>query len=90
MSDIDITLTDNADSIHIIVDGVDTAFAGESASMTIPADATYARIEAWKNIGWADRNGGVHDVTDVVFSNPIMLRPETLKSAYNDFMLMVD
>lgn len=65
--------TENADSIHVVIDGQVNDFTGNSASIVIPQNATYARTEAWKEYEWTDFDGNVRQVTDKVFSNPIML-----------------
>lgn len=63
-----------AESIQIIVDGERTTHAGTTASVSIPATATYVRAEAWMPYEWIDRNGRPHDVTEKIYSNPIMFK----------------
>ena len=64
-----------ADSIQIIIDGERTEVSGTTASVSIPETATYVRAEAWlEDYDWTDKNGNHHDVTDKVFSNPIMFK----------------
>lgn len=62
--------TQGANTIKIIVDKNETTFSGNSASMTIPFNAVYARVEA------------VSD-DDRIFSNPILLKERDNKKYKN-------
>lgn len=82
-----------AESIQIIIDGDRTAHSGTSATVNIPANATYVRAEAWMPYDWIDRNGRHHDVTEKIYSNPIMFKAyKKQKKATGAFnkILMID
>ena len=53
--------TANANKINIIIDGVATEYEGNSASVSVPNNATYVRAEG-------------HSDDDIVFTNPIILK----------------
>ena len=63
-----------ADSIQIIIDGERTEISGTSASVSVPSTATYIRAEAWMDFEWIDRNNRSHDVTEKIYTNPIMFK----------------
>ena len=63
-----------ADSIQIIIDGERTEISGTSASVSVPSTTTYIRAEAWMDFEWIDRNNRSHDVTEKIFTNPIMFK----------------
>lgn len=68
--------TQNADYIDIIVDKVATRTNGNSATMSIPANATYARVEA-------------HNENDSIFSNPITFKTKKEKDQFIKNAMMV-
>lgn len=63
-----------ADYIQIVVDGEYAQTSGASASMVVPNDATFIRAEAWMAYTWTDKNGRTHEVTEKIYSNPIMFK----------------
>lgn len=65
-----------ASSMAIIIDGNYTTHQGNAVSMSIPRNATYARIEAYSD-------------NDKIFSNPIMLRGVRSKKSIVKSMLMM-
>ncbi len=69
-----------AETIHVIIDGEDNVITGNTASVTIPSTATYVRAEAWMPYTWADRNGREHEVTEKIYSNPIMFKAYAKKA----------
>ena len=81
-----------ADTIQVIIDGNRTAYSGTSASVSVPQTATYVRAEAWMPYDWIDRNGNHHDVTEKIFSNPIMFKsytkPDTRENAFSKILMM--
>lgn len=68
-----------ADYIQIVVNGQYTQFTGGSASMSIPSNAVYCRAEAWMDYTWTNNSGVEKQVTEKIFSNPIMF----VSSEYN-------
>lgn len=85
----------NATNIQVIVDGQRTVINGTSASVVIPSDATYVRAEAWLvDYDWTDRNGNHHDVTDKIYTNPIMFKAYTPKEKnrhqYEEFVMVMN
>lgn len=64
----------NAEKIQIIVDGVYTETTGSTASTVVPSDATYVRAEAWMPYAWTYRNGTVYNVTEKIYSNPVIFK----------------
>ena len=83
-----------AESIQVIVDGTRTVVNGNSASVAIPSTAIYARAEAWMPYEWVDRKGSRHDVTEKIYSNPIMFKAyknkRIKKESTHKFMMMYD
>lgn len=73
----------NADSIKIIIDGEVTSISGNSADIEIPNGSTFVRAEAWLDYNWIDRNGVSHNVTDKIYSNPIMFKEYVAKKSNN-------
>lgn len=73
----------DADSIHIIIDGVYHDFSGNEAEMFIPRSAMYCRAEAWMAYEWTSEDGTPKNVTEKVFSNPIMVNGRKYGSRYN-------
>ena len=69
-----------ADSIQIIVDGVYTQYNQSSVSVSIPNEATYCRAEAWMDYDWVSNSGTTKNVTEKIFSNPIMF----VESSYDE------
>lgn len=63
-----------AESIYVIIDGVRTMYSGNTVNISIPATATYVRVEAWMPFNWIDRNGNTHAVTEKIYSNPIIFK----------------
>lgn len=61
-----------ADYIQIVIDGTYNQTTGNTASMVIPSNAKYCRAEAWMNYTWTGNSGVEHQVTEKIFSNPIM------------------
>ena len=75
-----------AESVQIIIDGERTAYSETSVNVSIPSTATYVRAEAWMPYTWADRNGNNHNVTEKIYSNPIIFKAyEGLKIKRNVF-----
>lgn len=54
--------TNNATSMKVIVDGVETVVNASEVTYTVPGGATYVRVEA-------------HTDSDSIFSNPFILKP---------------
>lgn len=82
-----------AESVQIIIDGERTAYSGTNVSVSIPSTATYVRAEAWMPYSWEDRNGNSHEVTEKIYSNPIMFKAyNKQKKAAGSFnkILMID
>ena len=61
-----------ADSIKIVVNKTTYSFDSNTASMNIPSNAIYCRAEAWMDYDWINRYGQEENVTEKIFSNPIM------------------
>lgn len=64
--------TQGADYITAIIDGESTVYSGNSATVNVPSNATYARFEA-------------RSADDVIYSNPIMYRAKGDKKS-DDFL----
>lgn len=80
-----------AEKIRIIIDGEATEISGTSASVEVPNDATFVRIEATMPYTWTDWNGSSHDVTEIIYSNPYIFKPyakKKKKSGITDFIIM--
>lgn len=81
-----------ADSIHVIIDGNRTVYNNTYVDVAIPTTATYVRVEAWMPYEWVDRNGRHHDVTEKIYSNPIIFKTyekqDKKKNAFNSIMVM--
>lgn len=73
-----------ADYIQIVIDGVYEQFSGGTASKTIPSNAVYVRAEAWMAYTWTDKNGNSHNVTEKIYSNPIMFKRYVPKKGNNN------
>lgn len=69
-----------AETIRFSVDGMRTDVNQNEASIIIPSNATYVRAEAWMPYTWFDRNGRNHEVTEKIYSNPIMFKEYAGKS----------
>lgn len=69
-----------AETIRFSIDGERTDVHQNEASISIPSNATYVRAEAWMPYTWIDRNGRSHEVTEKIYSNPIMFKEYTGKS----------
>lgn len=70
----------NADGIKVIIDGEETDYPGDnSVYVTVPDGSVYVRAFAYKNRdedpNWTYKDTDVYK--DIVFTNPIMLRPQT-------------
>lgn len=81
-----------AESIQVIVDGERIVHDANSVNITVPETATYIRAEAWMPYDWIDRNGTHHNVTEKIYSNPIMFKPyketKNKRNIYDKILIM--
>lgn len=84
----------NADTIKVIIDGETTSINSNSADVIVPNGATFVRAEAWMAYNWIDRNGVSHEVTDKIFTNPIMFKAYAPKknnaNSIENFMVLMN
>ena len=75
-----------ADSMTVTIDGVKTNYNTTSVEVSIPETAKYCRVHASMAYTWRNSDGEDENVTEQVFSNPIMIHPYSPKQKTGDFI----